>query len=497
MRSPHAGACLIRVIRKPGQRFVVKRKSLKIRILQLAVIFIIGGFLAITIISVRSLNSLISSNAQSLTSLLSSSIYDSIRNAVTKPSMVARTISCDSFLRKLLNVEEHYPEEYMAERLSSYLSDIRSGIDYSTAFIISNATRRFYGIDGTIRRLDALSSRQNDWYDKFISGGKPRIPSVQMDSFYTRQHTFFIFSRITDHEGKVMGVCGVGVPVDQILRTVRDFENLYKVRIFLVDWDENIKLSTDNGHVLGKLPASYRQNREFNYADDEQGGYVITRYLEEIGWFLVIKGETDEGRKSFSGYMVVNILAIIAIFALLLVATQFLIGSGLAHFERKAATDELTGIANRAGFESALEQIFANSTEGGTLFLLDLDHFKDVNDSLGHPTGDALLKNTANTLKNIFRETDIVARLGGDEFVIYAPSLQQRDIIADKARNILQAVKISYQLVDGRMLTVTASVGIALYPLNGADYKTLYKNADSALYDTKERGRNDFTIFTG
>ncbi|MBO4300603.1 MAG: GGDEF domain-containing protein, partial [Desulfovibrio sp.] len=178
-------------------------------------------------------------------------------------------------------------------------------------------------------------------------------------------------------------------------------------------------------------------------------------------------------------------------------ATQFLVGSGFTHLERKAATDELTGIANRAGFEKSLEQSIARAPEGGALFLIDLDHFKDVNDSLGHPTGDALLKNTAATLKTIFRESDILARLGGDEFVVFAPSLNQRDIIASKAQNILKLVKTSYQLGDDRVLTVTASVGIALYPVHGADYKTLYKNADSALYSTKNRGRNDFTIYTG
>ncbi|MBQ9452688.1 MAG: GGDEF domain-containing protein [Desulfovibrio sp.] len=476
----------------------MKHKSIKIRILQLTVMLIIVGFLVITLFSVRSLNTLISSNAQSLTSLLSSSIYDAVRNVISKPSIVGRTISYDSFLKSILNVDEQYPEDYMSERLGAYLSEIRSGIDYSTAFIISSKTRRFYGIDGTIRMLNSLNREENERYEQFISSGKSRMSAVLMDSLYTRQNTFFSFSRIKDSDGKVLGVVGVGVPLDTILHIIRDFEQQYNVKIFLVDWDEQVMLSTRSGQQhLGPLPASYRQNREFNYVQDEHGGYLITRYLDEIGWFLVIKGETTDGEKSFSGVMIVNVLAIIAVFGLLLAATQFLVGSGLAHFERRAATDGLTGIANRAGFETMLEQVFSNSTEGGTLFLLDLDHFKEVNDNLGHPTGDALLKSTASTLKNIFRESDIVARLGGDEFVVYAPSLNQREIIADKARTILKAIKTSYQLADGSMLTVTVSVGIALYPLNGDDYKTLYKNADTALYATKERGRNDFTIYTG
>ncbi|MBO4300367.1 MAG: hypothetical protein J5861_02065, partial [Desulfovibrio sp.] len=268
---------------------------MKIRILQLVVLLIIVGFLGVTLFSMRSLNSLISSNAQSLTSLLSANIYDSMRNLVSRPAIMARTISYDSFLRKILNVDAQYPEEYMAERLGAYLSEIRSGIDYSTAFIISHETRRVYGIDGTIRMLETLSDQKYELYDKFISSGKPRVSAIQKDTLYSGQETFFTFSRITDNDGKVIGVVGVGVPLDDILRSIDNFEQRYNVKIFFVDWDENVKISSGNA-TLDNLPASYRVNRDFNYVDDQEGGYVMTRYLDDIGWFLVIKGNSNDGR---------------------------------------------------------------------------------------------------------------------------------------------------------------------------------------------------------
>ena len=470
------------------------------RVIQLAVLMVLVSFLTTTTLSVRSLDALIRSNAQSLTSLLSSSIYDAVRSDLTKPSMVARTISCDTFLINLLRIEQAYTEDYIAYRLNTYLTGIRKGIDFASAFIVPNAGRRLYGLDARVRQLDPQTVAQDAVFDKFISSGRPRVPVVHMDAFHPDRQMFFIFSRIADEEGKVVGMCGVGEPLEQIQGVLRGFEQKYGVQIRLVDWDERCMLSTtmpaDGGKVVEGLPAGYRQHRDFVYAEDGRGGYVITRYLDEIGWFLVIRGEKTEGREAFSSLIVENIVAIVVIFSLLFIAMHFLMRSERMHLERKAFTDELTGIANRAGFEAALEQEFRR-TERGALFILDLDHFKEVNDNLGHPEGDALLRRTAQNLKAVFRSSDIVARLGGDEFVVFAAEIQQTDLLAATAGRIREAVMQRYTLPGGQLLTVTASIGVALYPRYGSSYEMLYKNADAALYAAKEGGRDRFTIFTG
>ncbi|MBQ9453434.1 MAG: GGDEF domain-containing protein [Desulfovibrio sp.] len=471
------------------------------RVIQLTVLMILISFLTTTLLSVRSLDSLIQKNEQSLTNLLSSGIHDAISSEVIKPCMVARTISSDAFLINLLRIEPTYSEDYIANRLNTYLSGIRKGIDFASAFIVSSAGRHIYGLEAKVRQQDPLNTPQDAQYEAFIRSGRPYLSVICPDPFQASQEMFFIYSRIRDEDGKVFGISGVGLPLTRIQDIMRNFELKYNVRICLMDWDEHIMLSSDMAHGTAQstgieLPKDYQKHREYSYGADVFGGYVITRYLEEIGWFLVIQGEKAEGREEFSNLILENVIAIVVIFALLFIALHHLMRSERTHLEHRAFTDELTGIANRAGFENAFAQLHDQEEQPGALYILDLDHFKEVNDTLGHPVGDLLLQQTAKKIHALFRETDIVARLGGDEFLIFASGMQQTDLVVAKAQSLLTALRKQYTLEDGSLLTVTASIGVALYPAHGQIYEHLYKHADTALYTSKEKGRNRYTLFS-
>ena len=163
--------------------------------------------------------------------------------------------------------------------------------------------------------------------------------------------------------------------------------------------------------------------------------------------------------------------------------------------EKKAYFDLLTGITNRAGFERKIRALFDNNRESGALFLLDLDHFKDLNDNFGHPEGDECLRRTGRVLREFFRENDLVARLGGDEFVVYTPTLTATEMIQSKADTLLNKLAVDYPLKDSRNLSVTASIGVAVCLQKNVDFERLYTLADSALYKSKQDGRNRYTIF--
>lgn len=125
-------------------------------------------------------------------------------------------------------------------------------------------------------------------------------------------------------------------------------------------------------------------------------------------------------------------------------------------------------------------------------FVIDLDHFKRVNDTLGHQFGDKILVEFARRIRRIFRPNDCVGRFGGDEFIVIVENLPSTDIVVRKAENIK---KIASEIViDGIDAGVTASIGIAVVPSNGTDYDTLFKTADEALYRVKKMGRNDYCI---
>ena len=163
-----------------------------------------------------------------------------------------------------------------------------------------------------------------------------------------------------------------------------------------------------------------------------------------------------------------------------------------------ARHDPLTGLANRAEFNARLEEATKRlKRNGGTIavMMLDLDKFKAVNDTLGHPAGDQLLVEVARRLKASVRETDVLARLGGDEFaIVQEGAANQHEAALALALRIINAICQPFDL-SGQQASVGTSIGIALAPQHGRDPEELLKRADLALYNVKAGGRNDFRIF--
>ena len=161
-----------------------------------------------------------------------------------------------------------------------------------------------------------------------------------------------------------------------------------------------------------------------------------------------------------------------------------------------ARHDTLTEIANRFDFRERLDTWFQQLQPGGgfALHWIDLDHFKEVNDTLGHPSGDALLKSVAKRLRAILREPDVVARLGGDEFAIIQSGAKTETQAAKLAKRVLRVIGEHHHVL-GRQVAAAASIGIALAPSQGGDAEELLKNADLALYRAKASGRGGYALF--
>ncbi|MFL5287845.1 MAG: EAL domain-containing protein, partial [Rhodopila sp.] len=158
--------------------------------------------------------------------------------------------------------------------------------------------------------------------------------------------------------------------------------------------------------------------------------------------------------------------------------------------------DALTGLPNRVAFRRRAEGEIAALRSDGVfaVMCLDLDHFKDINDTLGHPAGDRLLCETAHRIRSVTRRTDLVARLGGDEFALVVSPVPGRAIVADIATRLIDTISAPYD-IDGQMVFVGVSIGIAMAPMDGADPDTLMKSADLALYQAKGEGRGRFAFF--
>lgn len=224
------------------------------------------------------------------------------------------------------------------------------------------------------------------------------------------------------------------------------------------------------------LVEAHRSFRDFQYAYQLPSGEV---------WWVSISGEpTFDETGKFTGYRGV--------------------GSNITEKKRAEAQirelaeyDSLTGLPNRMllgnRFDFAARQAKRNN-ENIALLFIDLDRFKNVNDSLGHSVGDKILAECAGRLQRATRSTDTVARLGGDEFVVILSGVQSPSDIATIAETIIHAIGQPHMYED-RELTVTSSIGITMWPVDGEELSMLIKHADIAMYHAKSNGRNQYSFF--
>ena len=162
-----------------------------------------------------------------------------------------------------------------------------------------------------------------------------------------------------------------------------------------------------------------------------------------------------------------------------------------------ATHDPLTGLPNRLLLSDRLAVGLAQAQRNNTnlaVMMLDLDRFKTVNDTFGHGIGDELLKAAGGRLIALVRKSDTVARMGGDEFVVLLPQIAKTEDAVRVAQKILEVFREPF-VIDAYQIYITTSVGIAIYPEDGEDIETLFRNADTAMYWAKEQGRDNYELY--
>ncbi len=160
--------------------------------------------------------------------------------------------------------------------------------------------------------------------------------------------------------------------------------------------------------------------------------------------------------------------------------------------------DHLTGLPNRLHLAATLPGLIEEAKNSGNMLavlFLDLDRFKHINDSRGHDTGDKLLKTVAQRVRSTVRSQDLVVRMGGDEFVVILRGITGNETVTVTSSRITEALSAP-MMVDGRALVTTVSIGVSLYPRDGADMGELLRHSDTAMYQAKDKGRNNFQMFS-
>lgn len=465
---------------------------------------ILCGFFAIVFTSLRTYTRFINDDIRNISKLVTTNIYSDIRNELTKPIFVSLTMANDSFLKQWLEQETNeYNRESHQKELERFLYGIKSKYDYDAVFLISDTTKTYYYFDG-VNKIISPDNEHDQWYYSFLNRKLLYDIDIDTDEVNKDCLSIFVNCRILNDNGILLGVTGVGLEITKIQDLLLTFQDEYQLDVDLCDSTGIIQIDSDTSKI-GALnvfdTAILRENKNqilsntetleiFQDSGTPYNGYYITRYIEDLDWYLVVKKDTTMLEKMFYKQIIFDfIIFVIVVFAMILIII-YLIRKNEYKLNRLTRTDLLTKLLNRRGFNECLEKKISESQDDGSsfVFVFDIDNFKHINDSHGHLLGDKVLISVGQLALEVFSNTGVVARWGGDEFAGYIEGLEgevhkQVDTFFNQLHNNFEFQRIN----------TTVSMGLTkIQTLDTVD--SLIYRADRALYKAKENGKNRYII---
>ncbi len=467
--------------------------SSKVRLILALSIILVIAFVSISIINYRTTRYAVRQEIVfSSLPLLRENIYSEIQRDFIPSINRASLMANNSFL-----IDWSLAGERNEEQILQYLQEIQNKYGYFSTFFVSAQTKKYYHYSGVLKKVSREDSH-DDWFFDFKESGRELDLDVDTNQAANNMLTIFINYRVEDYQGNFLGVTGVGIKMNNFTATLQEKQKKYNRTIFLVDENGTVQ-AHPNKELIGTVSLheqpGIRQiadriltrseepvNDSYTYRNDTM--LVTSRYMPNLAWFLIVEQDETEAlssaRRNFIRTILVGVATSIVIIILLIVT----INHFQTRLERLAVTDELTHTANRREFHSQLERRLARYDRFKTpvsIIILDLDHFKEINDLQGHLQGDKVLIKCAEILQENIRPIDLLARWGGDEFVLLLECpLEEALNSAERLREHLKKESIR------------VSMGITEY--RGSEtVESFIARADSALYKSKQAGRNRIT----
>jgi diguanylate cyclase (GGDEF)-like protein len=296
------------------------------------------------------------------------------------------------------------------------------------------------------------------------------------------------------------------VDVDFFRNKLVAYQHAYGARLLLVNKSGQIVLTSDGSSGnLSRLADIGAQSRAIlsrpkqalQLATDRDELYVNAIQIPRSGWTLVVIQRPNAEEQALRRLLLQNSVAALLIGCLLIVVGRLTIGRDQEKLQQSASTDNLSGLLNRQAFAAIFEELTSRGSRpdsGLAIALMDIDHFKRVNDTYGHPAGDAVIRAVAAAIKTSVRESDPVFRWGGEEFLLLLPmsNLEQAVARLEALRSHLRATEIQLEPTDART-SVTLSYGLTLHRPGETSAAGLDR-ADQALYEAKRTGRDRICV---
>lgn len=434
--------------------------------------------------------------ADAILPLTSDTIYSEIQKDLIRPVFVSSMMAADTFLRDWV-----LGGERDTAQLTKYLAEIMTRYQAVTCFFVSDKSQTYYHADGILKQISATDPRDR-WYFRVRSMRQPYELNLDQDLANQDALTIFINHQVQDYHGNFIGATGCGLAATDVTRLLAHYEQHYQRHISFVDKQGTVVFSADKASeqtaittlegISSVAPALLQQEAgTFSYSRAGQTFLLNTRYLPELGWYLLVEQSLDGETKLLRRTLIFNLLLCLVVSLVILSVLHITLSAYQDRLERLARTDKLTGVNNRYAGETLFEQAIREARRQQTalsLILLDLDHFKTINDTYGHQAGDAVLKHCAATIQRCLRQADILCRWGGEEFLVVLKQCTAADAfhLAEKIRQAIAKEKVVFR---EHGIPFRVSLGVAqLQPEETGE--ALLNRADSAMYRAKESGRN-------
>lgn len=461
-----------------------------------SLLIIIGFAITATVSFVISRQAALDVMVQHELPLTSDNIYAEVQRDLILPRTVSSFMGNDTFLQDWILEGE---EDLAA--VTRYLNGIKHKYGAFTAFMVSEKTRNYYHAGGLLKQVSKTDPR-DEWYFRVRVMEEESELNIDPDMANQDALTIFINYKIHGPDGDFIGATGLGLNLENIKKILNAYRERYSNNVYFVTRLGNVLLH-DEQHQLSKNLSQEPGMKDIvqSILSDPHGSYTYmrngktfllnTRHIDELGLILCVEAEEEKVFDALRPSLFVTAIVCILVTLIVLVLLLRVIKHYQAELELIAWRDPLTGLLNRRAFVERYEAIRNQHERSGlplSLLLVDIDHFKEINDQHGHTLGDQVLQLISDRLTDTLRPSDLVSRWGGDEFLLL---LSETDL--DNAKEIAERIRNSLkqdQAISSMQEQVfTVSIGIAEQQ-NQFDLDKHIQEADAGLYQAKQAGRD-------
>ena len=423
-------------------------------------------------------------------------IYTEIQKQIIEPNLISSMMAHDTFMKDWLANEESD-----TDKIVRYLDTIQNKYKMSITFLMSEKTMNYYTAKGFIEKATP-DNPNNSWYFSFKN--KPELHEINIDHNEHMGTSLFMFinHKIFDEDFHLLGATGVGLKTSYIDDMLKRFRQVYKFNVYFVneagqliisEQRENSPVYLDKAAGLDQLELELVNNggQIYEYRKNNDVYLLNRKYIPELDLYLMVEAKMDDFTENVKKTFYLNIAVTLLLTLVITIIVLVYVRKMHTRLNKLANNDALTGLPNRRTFNDKLARLLLLAKRGdsaSSIVFLDVDNFKEINDTRGHDVGDKVLKCLTELLNATVRSSDLVARWGGEEFIIMlsGADIDNASQFAEKLRANIESSVALQVLVDR---PVTASFGITSIEENDS-IDDIFKRVDRALYQAKSDGKN-------